>query len=744
MQKSAPKTSFKPLIILIGISFLILELGSYITYNKHLGTLIAEVAKFDYSNKNWQFTLTGAQKQNLNDTLKIDMSEFEFQAMSHEWNEQYKNKHRITGFPWVGKKKKYSARIKHLNGSNSKWQKSEISMMGMLPDHHGNFERMSLKVNLKGNNRLFSKKAFSLVLPETRSYFVDQLINQVFKEKYQGIQIQTQPVWVQFRKNQPLVMLLEDKFDKYLIESNQRRESIIFEKGFTGNLRDIPGIQELNIDLSCNATLGDTNRNKQLIEFSSLQFNDTQQGPFEHIDLKKTLGVWALGMVCGSWHHWVDINMHWYYNPVNHKFEPTIREVNIDPNWLLNGDLNRFENRKKAYKNYLQKLQNEIVQGRPNFLISFAKWGELHIPEFWQKIDREVINAAKGIESRITEYQNPKWQLSSAQFNQYHDIYKTLTEQSQKLAKNHPENPNIRGESNVITYSGHNEFTNLLSHDAYTSVKVLPGTRIVFKGPNALWKLNGAVHFEGTEDQPIVVEADSECAASLFIESSKEVVLKHVIFKYLSNLSYGYWKTPASITIHKTSNVIINNCVFIENRRGDDYLNLFGCDNFTIKNCVFKNVKSDAFDSDFSNGIVENTRFEQIGNDGIDGSGSQIHIANCYFKEIKDKAVSSGEKSNFTLVNAWVSNSEIGLVSKDLSKLKVRNTQFNGVRLTAAIFQKKPEYGTAQLEIDSDLNNGFYLIEKGSDVHHTGDTLVVSENVKDLLYGNEYGSATQK
>jgi hypothetical protein len=66
------------------------------------------------------------------------------------------------------------------------------------------------------------------------------------------------------------------------------------------------------------------------------------------------------------------------------------------------------------------------------------------------------------------------------------------------------------------------------------------------------------------------------------------------------------------------------------------------------------------------------------------------------------------------------------------------------VRLSAAVFQKKPEYGPAQMKIDRDLNDAHYLIEEGSTINHYGDTLYVSKNVKDLLYGNEYGRATQK
>ena len=743
MRASRERKSLTPLFAFIGLALLVIELSSYLAYEKHVTTLITELFRYDYDQKNWAFKSSQRSNYRLKDTLKIDMSETEFQSLSKEWNIHYKNKYRINGNPWIDKKGKYKARIKHLNGSKNKWIKGEIAMMGMLPDHHGNFERMSLKLKLKGNNRLFNKKAFALVLPETRSYFVDQLMNQAYYELHQGLRINTTPIWVQFRKNKPVVMLLEDKFDKYLIEGNQRRESILFEKGLFGHLRDIPGIEDQDIDLACNAELSDSARQSQLSLFVSRVFNDSLKGPFEFMDHEKVLSIWALGMVASSWHHWVDINMHWYYNPVNHKFEPTVREVNIDPNWRLIGDLKSFENRKNAYQKYLHKIQNEIVMGRPNFLVSYGKWGEKHIPNFWMKLDKEVGKAARKILKITPSYTEAKMPLEETAAKSYQNNIAFLTEQAKRLAFIGSKE-NLEFNKELIEVNGSTCYQDFVEFHSNTHLHIKPGTHITFKGKNGGLIIYGAAHFEGTANNPIIIEAPNGHDASIFIESKDSVVLEHVIFKGLSNLQKGVWKTPSSITIHQTKNVIIANCTFEENRRGDDYLNLFGCDDFTIKNCLFRNVKSDAFDSDFSNGRVDNTHFQRIGNDGIDGSGSDIRISNCTFDQIKDKAVSSGEKSNFTLQNSTITNSEIGLVSKDLSRLIVSNTAIKKVRLGAAIFQKKPEYGPAELQLDQDLNTYHYLVEKGSQIEHKGNKTTWSKNVKKLLYGNEYGSATQK
>ena len=68
----------------------------------------------------------------------------------------------------------------------------------------------------------------------------------------------------------------------------------------------------------------------------------------------------------------------------------------------------------------------------------------------------------------------------------------------------------------------------------------------------------------------------------------------------------------------------------ILNINAEDGLNIFRS-NFEIDNMTFRNVKSDAFDSDFSNGTILGVKFDTIGNDGLDFSGSEVSIRNASF-----------------------------------------------------------------------------------------------------------------
>jgi len=157
-----------------------------------------------------------------------------------------------------------------------------------------------------------------------------------------------------------------------------------------------------------------------------------------------------------------------------------------------------------------------------------------------------------------------------------------------------------------------------------------------------------------------------------------------------------------------------------------------------LKNSRFERTYSDAFDSDFSNGLVDSVTFIDVGNDAIDFSGSRIDIANTTIRGAEDKGVSAGEDSHFTVRNAFISGANIGLASKDLSSLEVRDSKIDSCNYGVVLLQKKPEYGPATMNLQKvDINNckTKFLIEKGSKVifNHTvikGD----KKNVDKMFY----------
>lgn len=188
---------------------------------------------------------------------------------------------------------------------------------------------------------------------------------------------------------------------------------------------------------------------------------------------------------------------------------------------------------------------------------------------------------------------------------------------------------------------------------------------------------------------------------------------------------------------------MFENCTFSDNVRGDDMLNCFHA-KFKIKNCAFNNVLSDAFDSDFSSGTVAGCSFSNVGNDGVDCSGSTLEISETMFTKIGDKAISAGENSTISISNNTISESAIGFVAKDGSKLMLSDSiVLENNDLDFAVFMKKVFYDYPSLTIQNDVKKYSYLFQKGAIIIPMDTTLVFVEDVESKLYGKEYGKASK-
>ena len=88
-----------------------------------------------------------------------------------------------------------------------------------------------------------------------------------------------------------------------------------------------------------------------------------------------------------------------------------------------------------------------------------------------------------------------------------------------------------------------------------------------------------------------------------------------------------------------------------------------------MEKCHFFNLEYDAFDSDFCKGEIRSSSFVDVGNDGIDFSGSVVNIRDCLMQNCGDKGVSVGEESDVNVFASTIENCPIAFASKDLSVL---------------------------------------------------------------------------
>lgn len=244
------------------------------------------------------------------------------------------------------------------------------------------------------------------------------------------------------------------------------------------------------------------------------------------------------------------------------------------------------------------------------------------------------------------------------------------------------------------------------------------------------------VFMSGTKSDPVIVtSSDFSGNGFTVIQADETSIIENVVFENLYTLNYHNWKLTGALTFYE-SNVIIINTKFYRNQC-EDALNIIRSD-FMLSNSSFDYIYSDAFDADFSSGIVENNYYRNINNDAMDFSGSEITIRDTEVYGAKDKGISGGENSKLTIINTSIINSNIGVASKDLSIVEIIDSEVINCNYGLVLLQKKPEYGPSVVI----LKNTFLLdlkvemlIEIGSKVDIDGNIILGKEkNLGEIFY----------
>lgn len=112
----------------------------------------------------------------------------------------------------------------------------------------------------------------------------------------------------------------------------------------------------------------------------------------------------------------------------------------------------------------------------------------------------------------------------------------------------------------------------------------------------------------------------------------------------------------------------------------------------SLNDVVISNALSDAIDVDFSVLRFKNIKVNIAGNDCVDLSAGNYYIHSADLRGCNDKAVSVGEGSKLSIDSIQVSNSDMGVVAKDSSIVKVGALTIDSVATCFAAYNKKQEF----------------------------------------------------
>jgi len=142
--------------------------------------------------------------------------------------------------------------------------------------------------------------------------------------------------------------------------------------------------------------------------------------------------------------------------------------------------------------------------------------------------------------------------------------------------------------------------------------------------------------------------------------------------------------------------VVVNLKIDISNSNCEDAVNFIRTKG-NIDHMNIKNSLSDSMDADFSNLNFKNFYINKSGNDCLDFSWGNYTIEKGSIKNCGDKAVSVGESSSLTIRDSFISNSNVGIASKDYSKTISINNVIQDTQYCFKAYNKKQEFSGAEI-----------------------------------------------
>lgn len=643
--------------------------------------------------------------------------------------------------------KKVEGTAKIILMDDNKTLKAKVRTKGDRDIHNEAFNRSSLRVNMSGSDRLFGLDKFSIQHPIMRGYTWEFLVGRLMSQ-LQILTLSNYLINYYFNGEKRGIYVIEEVPSNRTLERQGRKAGPIFglEEKYNINLN-----QRTLFDYYQSKAWEGTqlleNSQQVLYEFIENLEKDSYQLDI-YFDVEKWAKYFALSDLFGTYHGTIPKSVKFYSNPVTGKIEPIFFDGHKGAGSFDNFLLLDFIQSKDVECEY-------ICEHRPfyNVFLKNSKFLKEYLAALDYVVSNDFLTEVKNIyinefESMDREFYSkfmPSDGIFHRNFNLYHfdlneiDKRANLIEGAlERFRKN---------QSLKISKKIQIQKSNKLITDG--SLEIIDVKNFNFIGENwffdkpTLVIMSGNTILSGSDATMLNITGPV-----MFVQTGGNIKLHNINFKDIENhkIKNRNWSGALNII---DSNVKIDN-LNILSAFSEDAINIIGSD-INLNNVSIYNSKSDALDLDFSNGNIQKLKCNEIGNDCLDTSESNINVEFIDGKNVLDKVVSAGENSNLKIANVKIENSGVGLVSKDGSNLDIQKvTLKEKVDLLGANFIKKVEYDFAKLKISkiiSEKSNLTILVDGKSENDlpvEVNKKILSSTDIEKLMYGAVYGAKTIK
>jgi hypothetical protein len=231
-----------------------------------------------------------------------------------------------------------------------------------------------------------------------------------------------------------------------------------------------------------------------------------------------------------------------------------------------------------------------------------------------------------------------------------------------------------------------------------TGLDLDAGTTLRF-GEGEMLLSSGPLRFRGDEAAPVVLEGLPAGAGTwqgiVALTSRAPHEWVHVVVRNTAGIDRDGWQLTGGVTL-RDSEVRIESSAFANNR-AEDAVNLVRS-RFAFRDVSILGSSSDAFDCDYCDGHMIGGRISDVGGDGIDVSGSVVTLEGVELGDIRDKAISVGEGSHLVARHVHIRRVGTAVAGKDGSEVIFEDSKVSDARHAAIMaYTKKLEYGPGRV-----------------------------------------------
>ena len=369
-------------------------------------------------------------------------------------------------------------------------------------------------------------------------------------------------------------------------------------------------------------------------------------------------------------------------------------------------------------------VDDKIIDKHSDLVIKASKYSKASLKELKLNFNPN-INELVNINYSFPKDKNSK-------------IYRTYVEDEIDIFENNKRyfdlkknNIKIVGKEVIFENKEYNINAPIFISDGH-NLKILAGAKLKFSDNSYILIENGSLEILGESKKEVFLIAKNKSWKGIHvINNKKKSFIKHARFSKLNYFDNEKFSLTGAINFYN-SDVTIQDSIF-DQIYSEDSINFIHT-KFLVKDCEFKFASSDAIDSDFSEGKIIKTSFYKINGDAIDTSGSKVKIQDVNLEDIGDKGISVGEESFVNVNNVNIDGANIGIASKDGSKVIAKNLIIkNSTNYDLASYNKKKIYKGGSLLVEKIDTDAKYLSQVKSELFIDGKKIPNKKfNSKDL------------